>query len=92
VPWKACQKRDETLRFVATCLDGEKIAPLCREFGISRFTGHDIIERLRDCGTEAFTLFHQLFQEYGVPKRIRSDNGVPFASAHALHGLSKLSV
>ena len=227
MPWKECQKMDEKLRFVARYLDGEKIAPLCREFGISRVTGHNIIERYRDCGTEAFTdrsrrpyrqanrlpsqieslivrvknewpdwgapkirerlimqypdvnapaistvhavlvrhglvehpkkrrprakgtpmgaahepnqlwcvdykgefrmndrqycypltvtdfatrfllgcegqestqekyaftVFHQLFQEYGLPERIRSDNGVPFASAHALHGLSKLSV
>jgi hypothetical protein len=26
------------------------------------------------------------------PQRIRTDNGVPFASAHALYGLSKLAV
>ena len=27
-----------------------------------------------------------------MPTRIRTDNGVPFASAHALYGLSRLSV
>ncbi len=27
-----------------------------------------------------------------VPEAIRTDNGVPFASAHALYGLSKLAV
>ncbi|QDG78475.1 hypothetical protein FJ695_22895 [Labrenzia sp. PHM005] len=26
------------------------MAPLCREFGISRVTGHKIFERYKDCG------------------------------------------
>jgi putative transposase len=42
--------------------------------------------------TFAFTVFDQTFKEFGLPQRIRTDNGVPFASAHALYGLSKLSV
>jgi transposase InsO family protein len=40
----------------------------------------------------AFTAFERLFQERGLPCAIRSDNGVPFASANALFNLSKLSV
>jgi putative transposase len=40
----------------------------------------------------AFTVFEQTFQEFGLPRTIRTDNGVPFASAHALYGLSKLAV
>jgi integrase-like protein len=40
----------------------------------------------------AFTVFERLFQERGLPANIRSDNGVPFASAHALFNLSKLAV
>jgi transposase InsO family protein len=35
--------------------------------------------------------FRRLFEEYGLPKRIRTDNGVPFAS-NALARLSQLSV
>lgn len=35
--------------------------------------------------------FERIFTEYGVPNRIRSDNGVPFA-ARGLMGLSQLSV
>jgi transposase InsO family protein len=31
----------------------------------------------------AFTVFERLFKERGLPANIRSDNGVPFASAHA---------
>jgi putative transposase len=40
----------------------------------------------------AFTVFENTFQRYGIPKTIRTDNGVPFASISALFGLSKLSV
>jgi transposase InsO family protein len=41
---------------------------------------------------QAITVFEQLFKEYGLPGSIRSDNGVPFACANALYGLSSLSV
>ena len=40
----------------------------------------------------AFPVFERLFKERGLPANIRSDNGVPFASAHALFHLSKLAV
>jgi len=40
----------------------------------------------------AFTVFERVFKEFGLPQAIRTDNGVPFASPHALFGLSKLAV
>ena len=40
----------------------------------------------------AITAFEQLFRERGLPRAIRSDNGVPFASPNGLYGLSRLSV
>lgn len=40
----------------------------------------------------AITVFERVFKEYGLPDAIRTDNGVPFSSPHALFGLSKLSV
>lgn len=46
---------DERLRFVARVLDGEKMARLCREFGISRKTGYKIFSRYKDCGLEGLT-------------------------------------
>jgi putative transposase len=227
MPWKECHVMDERLRFVARLLDGEKMAPLCAEFGISRKTGYKIFERYQEHGigaltdrsrrpyrqanrlpapieativrlkreypgwgapkireklrqralgpqlpaistvhavldrhglvqrrrrrrhttggtalsrptepnalwcadykgefmlgnrrycypltitdfasrylltceallttqeTFAFTVFERTFKEFGLPRGIRTDNGVPFASAHALYGLSKLSV
>ena len=36
MPWKECHVMDERLRFVARLLEGEKMAPLCAEFEISR--------------------------------------------------------
>ena len=50
MPWKECHVVDERLRFVARLLDGEKMAALCAEFGISRKTGYKIYERYKDCG------------------------------------------
>lgn len=35
--------------------------------------------------------FERLFERYGLPESIRSDNGSPFASRCAVHGLSRLS-
>jgi putative transposase len=46
---------DERLRFVARLLEGEKMAPLCAAFGISRKTGYKIYDRYKDCGMQAFT-------------------------------------
>jgi putative transposase len=40
----------------------------------------------------AFAVFERLFRERGLPANMRGDNGVPFASAHALFNLSKLAV
>ena len=40
---------------------------------------------------KSFTHFRQVFETYGLPNRIRTDNGVPFAS-NALARLSQLSV
>jgi putative transposase len=46
---------DERLRFVARLLDGEKMAPLCAEFGISRKTGYKLYDRYKDCGVHGLT-------------------------------------
>ena len=46
---------DERIRFVARLLEGEKMAPLCAEFGISRKTGYKIYDRYQDCGMQAFS-------------------------------------
>jgi putative transposase len=48
MPWKECNHMDERLKFIAHLLDGEKMAGLCHEFGISRKTGYKIITRSVD--------------------------------------------
>ena len=50
MPWNECNHMDERLRFVARLLDGEKMAVMCREFGISRKTGYKIFNRYKDAG------------------------------------------
>ena len=52
MPWNECKPMDERLRFIARLLEGEKMAPLCREFGISRVTGYKIYNRYRDSGLD----------------------------------------
>ena len=51
---------DERLRFVARLLDGEKMAPLCREFDISRKTGYKIFERYKDRSRRPYRHANQL--------------------------------
>jgi putative transposase len=48
--WRECNKMDEKLKFIARYLEGEKLAPLCREFGITRPTGYKLIERYKMMG------------------------------------------
>lgn len=46
---------DERLRFVARLLEGEKMAEMCREFGISRKTGYKLFTRYKDSGLEGLS-------------------------------------
>jgi putative transposase len=46
---------DERVRFVARRLEGESMAALCAEFGISRKTGYKIFDRYKDCGVNGLT-------------------------------------
>lgn len=51
--WQECNIMDEKLKFIARILEGEKMSPLCREFGISRKTGYKLWSRYKDMGNEA---------------------------------------
>jgi transposase len=46
---------DERMRFVIRLQEGESMAFLCREFGISRKTGYKILDRYKECGLEGLT-------------------------------------
>jgi len=55
MPWKESSVMDERMRFVIRLKDGESMASLCREFGVSRKTGYKILERYEECGVEGLT-------------------------------------
>src|SRR5882724_8983132 len=55
MPWQECNLMDERLKFIAGLLDGEKMAVLCRRFGVSRKTGYKILDRHNSCGLEELT-------------------------------------
>jgi transposase InsO family protein len=70
--------------------DGAKCEPLTVRDAFSRY----ILAIRLVPETNAPTVqavFKELFDEYGVPRAIQSDNGPPFASTRALAGLTKLS-
>lgn len=50
MPWMECNLMDQKLKFIARLLEGEKMAPLCREFGITRPTGYKIFQRYKQLG------------------------------------------
>lgn len=55
MPWKECNKMSERIKFIGRLLDGEKMTDLCSEFGISRVTGHKILNRYEADGIRALT-------------------------------------
>src|SRR5437879_9994848 len=55
VPWKECNPMDERLKFIARLPDGEKMAVVCRAFGISRKTGYKILTRYNAVGLDGLT-------------------------------------
>ena len=57
MPWKESHVTDERLRFVARRLEGEKMAPLCAEFGISRKTGYKkLLPMCPECASQIHAL------------------------------------
>jgi transposase InsO family protein len=81
MPWRVCKPMDERLRFVARLLEGERMAPLCREFGISRVTGYKIFNRYKECGLDA------LFDRSRAP--YRQANRLPFQVERTILGIKR---
>jgi putative transposase len=50
MPWKEQRAMSLKIEFVERAQKGEKIAPLCREFGVSRTTGHKWLKRFKELG------------------------------------------
>jgi putative transposase len=72
---------DEKLKFIGRLLQGEKMAPLCREFGISRVTGYKIYNRYKDCGLDG------LYDRSRAP--YRQANKLPYQVERAILGIKK---
>jgi len=70
--------------------DGKRCHPLTVTDGFSRYL-IKIEAMIQTRGPEVRRAFELAFQEFGLPSRIRSDNGPPFATK-APGGLSSLSV
>jgi len=71
--------------------DGRLCYPLTVADSFSRYLlGVDGLNSVST--SQSWPVFERLFQEYGLPQVIRSDNGSPFASARAIAGLCRLSV
>lgn len=60
------------IEFVERANKGEKVAPLCRQFGISRTTGHKWLKRFRELGYE------------GLEEESRRPKSAPLATAEEL--------
>lgn len=69
---------------------GQRCEPLTVRDEYSRYLLE--IERTADGRSDTIRRsFERLFDRYGMPGAIRSDNGPPFASANSIMGLSRLS-
>jgi putative transposase len=70
--------------------DGARCEPLTVRDAVSRYILRlQLMTRTR--GVDVRPVFEDLFQRYGLPKAIQSDNGSPFASVRAPGGLTALS-
>jgi len=81
MPWNECKPMDERLKFIGRLLQGEKMAPLCREFGISRVTGYKILNRYKECGLDG------LYDRSRAP--YRQANKLPFQVERTILGIKK---
>jgi len=69
MPWKEQRAMSLKIDFVERFQKGEKIAPLCVEFGISRTTGHKWVKRFEELGYA------------GLDEKSRRPKTAPFATA-----------
>ena len=72
------------------CGDGAKCGPLTLMDATSRYLLRCLVLQRPDC-EHVWPVLEAALREFGLPQRMRSDNGPPFASTGA-GGLSKLAV
>jgi transposase InsO family protein len=81
MPWKETCVMDERMKFIGRLLSGEKMASLCREYGISRVTGYKIWSRYQEFGSVA------LFDQSRAPHK--HPNQTPFEVERLIVRLKK---
>jgi transposase InsO family protein len=81
MPWKETCVMDERMKFIGRLLSGEKMAPLCREYDISRVTGYKIWSRYQEFGSVA------LFDQSRAPHK--HPNQTPFEVEQLIVRLKK---
>jgi putative transposase len=69
MPWKEQRAMSQKIEFVERAAKGEPIAALCREFGVSRTTGHKWAKRYAERGYE------------GLDEESRRPKSAPLATA-----------
>jgi transposase InsO family protein len=70
--------------------DGKRFEPLTVRDAASRFVlALRVLER--NSGDPVRQVFEELFERYGLPRAIQTDNGQPFACTQTLAGLTRLS-
>jgi putative transposase len=72
MPWKERRIMSMKMEFVGRVAAGEKIAPLCREYGISRTAGHKWVKRFKEQGYA------------GLEEESRRPRSAPLATAEEL--------
>lgn len=65
MPWKATKPVDLKMEFIARLRAGERMTDLCREYGISRKTGHKLANRVEQFGAQ------------GLEERSRAPKHIP---------------
>jgi transposase InsO family protein len=72
MPWKECRAMSQKQEFVERVTQGEKVTELCREFDVSRQTGHKWVKRFKELGWE------------GLEEESRRPKTTPLATAEEL--------
>lgn len=81
MPWKRSVIMDEKMKFIGRLLEGEKMAKVCRDFGISRKTGYKFWNRYLKVG------LHGLKEHSRKP--LRYANQLPMQLEKAILGIKK---
>ena len=82
MPWKESSVMDERMRFVIRLQEGESMAFLCREFGISRKNGYKILDRYKECGLEGLSARRICLGDLGPHFSLDRGIGLPVRSGN----------